>query len=302
MRALLLFLADNEGFKNFILRFRIFRETAWRFVAGETLDDAIRAVREANHTGLHCSLDLLGENVNSRDDAERAVEEVLGMLDRIRDENLDCNASIKLTQLGLDLDLEFCARNLLRIVAHARQTGNFIRVDMEDSDYTQRTIDLVLRAREEHENVGAVIQAYLYRSEEDVRLLLQRETRMRLCKGAYLEPETVAFPKKKDTDRNFVRLMELLLESGIYHAIATHDEKMIAATREFAALRNISRDAFEFQMLYGVRRDLQQKLAAEGHHVRVYIPYGVAWYPYFMRRLAERPANLIFILRNLARG
>lgn len=302
MRALLLFLAHQDGFKNFMLRFGFFRNTAWRFVAGETLDDAVRAVREANQQGIRGTLDLLGENTQSFEDAENAIREVIHMLDTIGREKLDCNISIKLTQLGMDLDSGFCFQNLAKVANHARNLGNFIRVDMEDSSYTSKTLDLVLRARSEFENVGAVIQAYLYRSEADVKKLLDSKVRIRLCKGAYLEPETIAFKKKRDTDENFTKLMRLLLESGLFHGIATHDEKMIEATREFAREKKISKDEFEFQMLYGVRRDLQRNLAREGYRVRIYIPYGMRWYPYFMRRLAERPANVLFIARNLYRG
>ncbi len=302
LRALLLFLSHRESFKNFMLRFRVFRRTAWRFVAGETLDDALRVTREANRQGIKASLDLLGENTLSREDAVKTTEDILGMLDRIRDEGLDCNVSVKLTQLGLDLDTDFCHQNLMRIVRRGAQFESFTRVDMEDSSYTQRTLDSVLRAHAEAENVGAVIQAYLYRSEQDVRTLIEDKIRIRLCKGAYLEPAAVAFRKKSDTDANFVKLMRILLESGIYHGIATHDEAMIEATKKFADEKSISRNGFEFQMLYGIRRDLQRKLVQEGYNVRVYIPYGARWYPYFMRRLAERPANLFFIARNLFRA
>jgi proline dehydrogenase len=302
MRAFLLFLARQEAFKNFALRLPFFRNTALRFVAGETLDDAIRAVRECNRAGIRGSLDLLGENTLSREDAQKATEEVICVLDRIQAEAVDCNVSVKLTQLGLALDADFCLSNLMRIAMHARKLSNFIRVDMEDSQHTQRTLALVLCARNHLENIGIVIQAYLYRSEKDVAKLLENKTRIRLCKGAYLEPESVAFKKKKDTDANFVRLMKMLLSSGIYHGIATHDEKMIAATQDYATAQNIPKDRYEFQMLYGIRRDLQRQLAEQGHNVRIYIPYGRRWYSYFMRRLAERPANVLFILRNMFRG
>ena len=302
MRSLLLFLAKRENFKNVILRYKIFRDTVWRFVAGETLQDAMRAVSEANSQGIRATLDLLGENTSSREDARNASRKVLDMLATIKAEGADCNVSVKLTQLGLDLDNEFCYSNLREIVDHARELANFVRVDMEGSAYTQRTVDMVLRLRKEFDNVGAVIQAYLYRSETDVQTLLAARTRIRLCKGAYLEPESVAFKKKTDTDANFVRLMKILLDSGIYHGIGTHDVTMIAATKPHAAEQGIPLSHFEFQMLYGVRRDLQLALAREGYNMRVYVPYGRAWYSYFMRRLAERPANLFFILRNLFRG
>jgi proline dehydrogenase len=302
VRAILLFLARRDGFKNFIMRFRIFQNAAWRFVAGEMLDDAICAVREANRQGIRGTLDLLGENTLSREDARKSRDEVIGMLDRIQAENVDCNVSVKLTQLGLDLDAGFCLENLRSIARRATQHGNFVRVDMEDHNYTDATIEVVLRAREELNNVGIVVQAYLYRTEKDVATLLQKSVKIRLCKGAYLEPEEVSFKKKRDTDANFVKIMKMLLDSGTYHAIATHDEAMIAATRRYARERNLGKGLFEFQMLYGVRRDLQVGLAREGHNVRIYIPYGKRWYPYFMRRLAERPANVFFVLKNLLKG
>jgi len=301
MRALLLFLSRQEALKNFMLRFQMFRRTAWRFVAGETLDDAIRAVQEANRLGIRATVDFLGENTKTREDAETAVAEALRILDRIAAERVECNISVKLTQLGLDLGTDYCYRNLIRIVRHAGGLQKFVRVDMEDSHYTQRTVDIVLQARRESDNVGAVVQAYLYRTQEDVRTLLDAGCRIRLCKGAYLEPETVAFKRKSDTDANFVRLMRILLDSGLYHAVATHDAAIISAACEYARENKIGAEGFEFQMLYGIRRDLQQRLAEEGYNVRVYIPYGMRWYPYFMRRLAERPANVLFILRNLLR-
>lgn len=301
MRALLLFLSHWNGFKNFMMRFRFFRNTAWRFVAGETLDDAVRVVREANRNGIRASLDLLGEHTRSRIDAENATRQVIEIIDRIKAEALDCNVSVKLTQLGLGLDDEFCAENVRRIVQRARERQSFVRIDMEDSVYTQRTLDIVTAVHGDFDCVGAVIQAYLYRSEEDVRMLLSRGVRIRLCKGAYLEPATIAFKAKRDTDANFVRLSGMLLDSGLYHGIATQDEAMIRAARDYAASKRIPSERYEFQMLYGVRRDLQQKLAAEGYNIRVYVPFGTHWYPYFMRRLAERPANVFFILKALFR-
>ena len=299
MRALLLFLARQEGFKNFALGFKFFRDTASRFIAGETLEDAIRAVRYANQQRLSGTLDLLGENTISLEDADKAARDVIEMLERIPAENVDCNVSVKLTQLGLDLDENFCEQHLIRILDRARALGNFIRVDMEDSPHTQKTLDMIERVHEQSENVGAVIQSYLYRSEEDVLKLLGKRIRIRLVKGAYLEPDAVAFRKKKDTDANFLKLMKLLLTSDAYHALATHDEAIILAAKEFAGTQKIPKNHFEFQMLYGIRRDLQLQLTREGYNVRIYIPYGQRWYPYFMRRLAERPANVAFVLRNL---
>jgi proline dehydrogenase len=274
---------------------------ARRFVAGETLDDAISAARTCNHTGMSASLDFLGENVTREAEARQVRDMYLGVFDRIAQEKLDANVSLKLTQLGLDISGELCAELLESIVRHAAGHGNFVRVDMEGSPYTQRTIDLCKRVRRQSPAVGTVVQAYLYRSEDDVKELLAARCRLRLCKGAYKEPPGIAFPHKTDVDANFVRLMKLLLPSGIYHGIATHDPKMIAATREFAAQQGIGKEKFEFQMLFGIRTDLQRQLVREGHRMRVYIPYGTQWFAYFMRRLAERPANLAFFLRNLFR-
>ena len=302
LRAFLLFLSRRESFKNFMLRFAIFRKTAWRFVAGETIEDAIRAARELNAQGIRATLDLLGENTQSREDAQKSTEAIIGMLDRICAEKIDCNVSIKLTQLGLDLGDDYCQQNLMAILRRAGEINNFIRVDMEDSSYTQRTLDIVARAHQECGHIGTVIQACLYRSEKDVRTLLAQGIGMRLCKGAYLEPSTVAFKKKRDTDANFVRLTKILLESGLYHGIATHDEAIIEATKQFVRERNLPKDRFEFQMLYGIRRDLQQQLVRDGYRMRIYVPYGARWYPYFMRRLAERPANVFFIARNMFKG
>jgi proline dehydrogenase len=302
VRGFLLFLARQEGFKNFALKSKFFRNTASRFVAGETLDDAIRAIRQANQQKISGTLDLLGENTRTREDAQAACRDIIGILDRIQTENVDCNVSVKLTQLGLGLDTESAFQNLQQIVRRAQETRNFIRVDMEDSQYTERTLDIVTRMHEKFDNVGTVIQSYLYRSKQDTPELLKRGIRIRLVKGAYLEPESVAFRKKTDTDASFVKIMQMLLESETYHAIATHDEAIIHATEEFARSKGIPKDHFEFQMLFGIRRDLQVRLVEEGYRMRIYIPYGLRWYPYFMRRLAERPANVLFILRNLFRG
>jgi len=299
VRAFLLFLAQKEGFKNFALKFKIFQDTASRFVAGETLDDAVRAVRQTNLQNISATLDLLGEDTLTQEDAQSACRGIVGILDKIQSENLDCNVSVKLTQLGLGIDSESTDQNLLRIVRSAREKSNFIRVDMEDSRYTQGTLDTVTRTHEQLDNVGTVIQSYLYRSKQDVIELMKKRIRIRLVKGAYLEPESIAFQKKKDVDSNFIELMQMLLAGETCNAIATHDETIIDATKEFAHLHHISKDRFEFQMLFGIRRDLQVRLAQEGYKVRIYIPYGTRWYPYFMRRLAERPANVLFILRNL---
>ncbi len=301
MRAFFLFLAKQEGFKNFAMRFGVFRRTALRFVAGETLDDAIKVVRQANKQKMRGTLDLLGENTHTREDTSGACRQVMDIFNRIRDEGVNCNVSIKLTQLGLALDQDLARQNLLQIAGIARDRENFVRVDMEDSPCVQKTLDLVHQVHEQMGSVGAVIQSYLYRSEQDTVRLLDKGIRIRLVKGAYLEPESIAFKRKEDTDANFIKLMKMLLVSKPYHAIATHDESIIEATKQFAASQNISKDHFEFQMLYGIRRDVQLRLALQGYNVRLYIPYGRQWYSYFMRRLAERPANVVFLARNFFR-
>lgn len=275
------------------------RRVARRFVAGETLDDAIEAAREVNRTKRSASLDLLGENVSDEAGARRAAAGYLAIFDRIAREKLDANVSLKLTQLGLDLGEPLCQELLETITAHAAELGNFVRIDMEGSAYTERTVGISRRVRAKYPNVGTVMQAYLHRAEQDVKDLLSLGCRLRLCKGAYKEPPEIAFPKKEDVDANYVKLMKLLLPSGIYHGIATHDPAMIQATKEFVAEKEIGREQFEFQMLYGIRTDLQEQLVREGYRLRVYIPFGTDWFPYFMRRLAERPANLFFFLRNL---
>jgi proline dehydrogenase len=274
---------------------------ARRFVAGETLEEAIAAARHCNDLGMLASLDYLGENVSTTADAQRARDAYLEVFDRIAQEKLYANVSCKLTQLGLDLSAEFCEGLVLSVVERAAAYENFLRVDMEGSIYTQRTIELVKRIRSRNPAVGTVIQAYLYRSEGDVRDLLAYGCWIRLCKGAYKESAEVAFERKRDVDGNFVRLTQILLSSGFYHAIATHDPHMIGETIRWAAAQKISKDDFEFQMLYGVRTDLQRRLVRDGYRIRIYIPYGRDWFPYFMRRLAERPANLGFLLRNFFR-
>jgi proline dehydrogenase len=299
MRGLFLFLARREGFKNFALKFGFFRNAASRFIAGDTLDDAIEVVRQANLSGIKAILDLLGENTTSREDARRACEELIEVQQRLHRECEDCYLSIKLTQLGLSQDREFCEQNLGEIARHAQGFGKFICVDMEDSPFTEKTLEIVEKEHARSGNVGTVIQAYLYRSEKDLVRMIGRGIPIRLVKGAYREPESIAYRRKRDTDANYVKLMKLLLENGKYPAIATHDASIIAATEEFARKKKIPRESFEFQMLYGIRRDLQRRLAGEGYNVRLYIPYGSHWYPYFMRRLAERPANILFLVRNL---
>jgi proline dehydrogenase len=301
LRAGLLKLSESKSFANWVVSNERTRRMAHRFVPGETLDQAIAAARDCNNLGMFASLDYLGENVSTQDDAQRARDAYLEIFDRIANERLYANVSCKLTQLGLDLGVEFCESLVVPIVQRAASYDNFLRVDMEGSVYTQRTVELVKRVRAQNPAIGTVIQSYLYRSQADVTDLLAYGCRIRLCKGAYKEPAEVAFPKKKDVDANFVALMQMLLSSGFYHGIATHDPAMIAATIRFAAAKQISKDDFEFQMLYGVRTDLQRRLVKDGYRLRIYIPYGRDWFPYFMRRLAERPANVAFFARNLLR-
>jgi proline dehydrogenase len=302
MRALLIYLSQSKLLARLVTGLSVSRRMSRRFVAGEELAEAVAAARACNQADMTVSLDHLGENVSTDEEARRARDAYLENFDRIAGEKLDANVSLKLTQLGLDLGDDFCFSLLESVVDRASSRGNFLRIDMEGSPYTERTIALVKRARAKYDRVGTVIQAYLYRSEQDIRELLAIGCRIRLCKGAYREPAPIAFPKKEDVDNNYVRLMQLLLPSGIYHGIATHDPRMIDATVDFAAKKGIGKDQFEFQMLYGIRTDLQQQLVRDGYRMRVYIPYGTEWFPYFMRRLAERPANVLFFLRNLFRN
>ncbi|MBN2337713.1 MAG: proline dehydrogenase family protein [Acidobacteria bacterium] len=302
MRRLLLFLAGREGFRNFALKFGIFRRSASRFVAGETLADALEAVRRANGRNLLGILDLLGEHTRTPEDAARAAGEIAAALDAIRDWRVRSQVSVKLTQLGLALDPALALANLTALAGKARGLDNFVWVDMEESAYTRSTLEIVTAVHRGSPGIGVAIQAYLYRSEEDVRAMVRHGIPVRLVKGAYLEPPGVAFARKSQTDASYLKLMRMLLEGGATNAIATHDEALIDAALAFARSRGIAPDRFEFQMLYGIRRDLQAELAREGYRVRIYIPYGRQWYPYFMRRLAERPANVGFILRNMFKG
>lgn len=303
-RSALIYLSRQEGLKDFAARFRPFKKLTTRFVAGETIDEAVAAIRELNAEGCSASFDHLNESVANASEAEAEVKEYLRVLSRIDDTGINSNVSIKLTQFGLELDPELAYKNARAVVEDAARRGNFVRVDMESSAVTQVTIDIFKRLRAEFglNDVGIVLQSYLRRTYDDAQQLVKLPARIRICKGAYNEPPEVAFPDKKDTDANYIRVMQLLLSSGIYHGIATHDPKMIEATIAFAQREGIGKDAFEFQMLYGVRRDLQRQLAKDGYNMRVYVPYGKHWYPYFMRRLAERPANIWFVLKNLFKG
>lgn len=301
MKSTLLFLSRQEKLKNFVLGFGFAQRVSRRFVSGETQEHAVQVVKELNRKGFIATLDHLGENVTNTEEAKNSAEEYLILLDKINHAQVDSNVSCKLTQMGLDLDFDFCLNNVRRIVEKAKGYGNFVRIDMEDSPRTEKTLQVCYSLHKEYSNVGAVIQSYLYRSEEDVKKLLEQKIRIRLCKGAYKEPKSVAFQKKKEVDDSFVKLMQMMLKSGVYHGIATHDDKMIQATIEFACKENISKDSFEFQLLYGIRRELQEELIKQGYNVRIYTPYGDQWYPYFMRRLAERPANLFFVAKNFFR-
>jgi proline dehydrogenase len=301
LRAGLLYLSEQPSIFRFLKRNGLARRFASRFVAGETLETAVAAVRELNALGITATLDLLGESVHTAVEARAAATTATEILDRIAALKLKANVSIKLTQFGLDIDPAICAENVHRLFDRGRALDTFIRLDMESGLHTQRTLDLFLNDLHPAygERVGVVIQSMLRRSRGDVDRLVAVKARVRLCKGAYQEPPAVAFPDKGDVDRSYAELMELLLEHGSYPAIATHDEKLIARAKRLVWARGIGRERFEFQMLYGVRRDLQQQLVKEGYNVRVYVPFGTQWYPYLMRRLAERPANIAFILGNL---
>ena len=278
------------------------RRLSTRFVAGETLEEALGVSRKLNAEGITVTLDHLGESVTSLAEATQARDVYLRTQTAIQESKTQGNVSLKLTQFGLDLSESACVENVERLVQHAAETRSFVRIDMESSEYTDRTLGIVTGLHAKYPGTaGAVIQAYLRRSRADIEMLNARGIRVRLCKGAYLEPAAVAFPKKEDVDRSYAALAKLLLDQGTYPAIATHDEKMIEEVKAHAAAKGIGRDAFEFQMLYGIRRDLQRQLVADGYRLRLYVPFGKAWYPYYMRRLAERPANLFFILRNLLR-
>jgi proline dehydrogenase len=304
-RAVLLHLSRSPRAQRLVSEWGFARRAARRFVAGETLDEAVAAVRAVNRQGIDATLDYLGENVRSAEEARACAAEYVRLLDRIAAEGLRSHASLKPTQMGLDLGEDLCLENLARVIERARAHGNFVRLDMESSAYTDRTLRLFERLRGGYEKVGPVLQSCLYRTAGDLERLLRRRVNVRLCKGAYSEPPAAAYPRKRDVDRNYLRLAERLLraaaEGKAYAALATHDGRIVRWARRAAARLRLERDAFEFQMLYGVRRDLQARLARRGHRVRLYVSYGTHWFPYFMRRLAERPANVLFVLRNLLR-
>jgi proline dehydrogenase len=303
-RNALIYLSRQEGLKDFATRFKPFKKLTTRFVAGEDIAEATEAIKHLNALGCTASFDHLNESVSSREETENEVREYKNILARIDSTGIQSNVSIKLTQFGLDIDPELTYRNARAVVEEAARRGNFVRIDMEGSNVTQVTLDIFKRLRAEFglDTVGIVLQAYLRRTYDDVQDILKIPARIRICKGAYNEGPDVAFPDKKDVDDNYIRVMKLLLSSGVYHGIATHDPRMIEATTNHMQREGISKDAFEFQMLYGVRRDLQEQLAGDGYNLRVYVPYGKHWYPYFMRRLAERPANIWFIMKNMLKG
>jgi proline dehydrogenase len=307
LRALFVRLSENKTLRGFAERSAIGRRVSGRFVAGTEIADAVRATQGVNKAGMSVSIDNLGENVTNPDEARHSAQLYHQILDAIAAGQLNANVSLKLTHMGLDVD-EQLARDLvsgLVAKAAAMQPRGFVRVDMEGSPYTQRTLDFVHELHRTPGNqgsVGAVIQSYLKRSESDVEKLLSESIRIRLCKGAYKEPASIAFEKKEEVDANYVKLVKILLKSGVYHGLATHDANMIRQAQAFATSEKIARDSFEFQMLYGIRRDLQQSLVKEGWRMRVYIPFGTEWYPYFMRRLGERPANALFVARNMLRS
>jgi proline dehydrogenase len=303
LRSVLLFLSERRGIQGLTRRSGLARRVAHRFVAGETLDEAMAVCRRLGGQGMEVTLDRLGESVVSEAQAIQATEAYIELLERIDSEScLRASISIKLTQMGLAIDRDLCERNVRRLVEAAVAHNNFVRIDMESSEYTEATLSLFYDLWDEFKNVGVVIQSYLRRSESDVRRLASLGAPVRLCKGAYKEPADVAFQKKKDVDANYVRLLEILVASESPLAVATHDSRMIEAAKRLLGNGARRKAPFEFQMLYGVRRDLQAQLVREGYRMRVYVPYGTDWYPYFMRRMAERPANLLFVLRAVTGG
>ncbi len=309
LRSAFIALSHNRPLRHFFEHSRLGTGLNSRFIAGMKIDDALRVAEAVNGQGIAVTLDSLGESVTSASEAHRAADVYHQLLDSIATRRLNANISVKLTQMGLhteDAQSPELAETIAGgLVQHARSTNSFVRIDMEDSHLTQVTLDIVRRIHARagmRGAVGVVIQAYLYRSQADIEQLLADGIRVRLCKGAYDEPHEVAFPHKSDVDANFIKLSKLLLSSPLYHALATHDESIVAAIKAHAAAQGIDPGHFEFQMLYGVRRDLQRKLVSEGYKVRVYVPFGTEWYPYFMRRLAERPANVLFLAKNFFRS
>ena len=306
LRAVFIALSESRWLRSFAERSRLGQRTSARFVAGTEVADAVRAAAAMNQIGAGVSIDNLGENVTNADEARTSAQLYRHLLDEIAANKLNANISLKLSHMGLDVDQKMAYDIVRGLVAKAASMSprNFVRVDMEGSPYTERTLDFVHelhRIPGNEDSVGTVIQSYMRRAEADVEKLLSERIRIRLCKGAYKEPEDVAFQKKSEVDASYIKLMKILMKSGVFHGLATHDEAIIKEAKAFATRENIPRNAFEFQMLHGIRRDLQQSLVKDGWGVRVYIPFGTEWYPYFMRRLAERPANVLFIAKNLLR-
>ncbi len=304
LRGVLTYLSKSHRAERFIAGSPLTRRVVSRFIAGYELEDALKAVSELNAKGHEASLNHLGESVTSEEMARQVAEEYILTLEEIAKRGLRSHVSVKPTQLGIDLREEICYELLHRVLEKAEELGIFIRIDMENTPYTDKTLDLHWKLRDSFSNLGVAIQSYLRRSEEDIKKMMEKGGKVRLVKGAYLEPEDVAFPDKKDVDSNFVKLLEMMLnrsafEKGCRVAVATHDEKLVDYAIEYAAKQGMNKSEFEFQMIYGIRRDLQEKLLQSGFSIRVYVPYGHSWYPYFMRRLAERPANLMFFLRHL---
>jgi proline dehydrogenase len=305
LRSAFIALSHNRPLRRFCEHSRLGARLNSRFIAGMAPDDALRVAEEVNRQDIAVTLDSLGESVTSESEAQRAADIYHKLLDAIATRGIQANISVKLTQMGLEQSPDLAESIATSLVERARATESFVRIDMEDSSLTQVTLDIVRRihARPDLRGaVGVVIQAYLFRSQADVEQLLAEGIRIRLCKGAYKEPPEVAYPRKADVDANFLKLSHMLLDSPIYHGLATHDEAIVEAAKAYAASQGINREKFEFQMLYGVRRDLQRNLVRDGYKVRVYVPFGTEWYPYFMRRLAERPANVLFLARNFFRS
>ncbi|MDB4877077.1 MAG: Proline dehydrogenase [Gemmatimonadetes bacterium] len=303
LRSTLLYLSNQPTVFRFVRNNKLAKRFASRFVAGETLDEALTAVRVLNAKGISASLDLLGESVTNEREARAAANAYLGILDRIQQQKLDANVSVKLTAMGLDISEELCVAIMHDVLGRAQAYNTFVRLDMEASPYVERTLrlfyDRLYPAYKD--NVGIVLQSYLYRTWSDVERAIQTRARVRICKGAYKEPAAVAFPDKQEVDQNYVKCMQALMEQGHYPGIATHDPAIIDEAKRWAKSHGIDASRFEFQMLYGVRRDLQEQLVREGYRMRVYVPFGTQWYPYLMRRLAERPANVAFITGNVVK-
>jgi len=302
LRSLLLYLSRRKRLRRWMETSPIAERLTERFIAGLTLDDGLSVCKRLEREGILVSMDRLGESVTSPAEAEASRDGYLEILHRIAASGFDASISIKLTQFGLDLSESACRANVERLVSEAARLGKTVEIDMESSEYTDRTLDIACAMHEAHGNIRAVVQAYLRRSAEDIERMCELRVPVRLCKGAYKEPATVAFASKREVDESYVRLMQVLLDRGAYPGLATHDQRIIEEAHRFARERGIPPDRYEFQMLYGIRRDLARRFVADGYRIRLYVPFGEAWYPYFMRRLAERPANLLFLMRNMFQG